>query len=255
MQLRGRSRSITALGQLVLGIATLMFVFISFKLQSKSDDILLSITQLFYAILVLYGSSLVIDRIGDVARTWTLETQEEELNKRLSALPGLFAGRNDLVTFSNAQTALVYCISAVGGAVNVRNTILRYGSAQTHSPTDSTYNEWLDARDRAVRGSACTWSDIMSEHIESGSKVYREGVLLSQLGNRYYDFKILNDKANPMIQMTIIENAAGYKEIIFGWQFPGFPQGPPILTRNERLIYFFEEYFNHYWRLCLEPNI
>jgi hypothetical protein len=53
--------------------------------------------------------------------------------------------------------------------------------------------------------------------------------------------------------MTIFEFING-KEVLFGWEFPGVQNGHCFLTKNDKLVEFFEDYFSYYERTCDDPD-
>ena len=225
MKLERRIKTTTAWGQLFVGVAALALVFFAYRAEPTSKDVNVAIEHIFYAVFFLYASGLVVDRIGDVARTLAQEKQEEEFEERSGIVAELVCGRNDLVTFPNAISGLQYCVNAVREAVSVKNTILRFGQKQSHSPQDEVYQQWVAAKRTSVESNTCTWSEIISCHIPRSSDLYKIIEPLAQKGSRYHSYRTIDDKTMPMVQMTIFEYRSGYREILFGWEFPGHPQG------------------------------
>ena len=235
-----------SIGQLIAGVVSFAFVYFQY-LQSGANT-----SPILWSIFFLFSSTFLIDKLGQLATTISIEREDKDFNVSFARLPGLFAGRSDVVTFANDLEGTKYCVSVCPLAVSVRNTVLRYDGFKRLNANDSDYTEWLDAKRSSIRDNHCAWTEIISAHINPTDFEHRIRAAFGSDGTRYHDWRFLDDEQSPMVQMTIFEYGNGMKEIVFGWQFPGIPHGPCFLIRNEKIVAYFEMYFAHFYSLAKE---
>lgn len=236
-----RGKTWTSVGQLVIGVASLVFVFFQYlKGGATNDPILL-------AVFFLFATTILIDRIGQVFTNYSTERDEDDLRDLIDRLPGNLIGRNDIVAFPNDAEASAYCTAMVPFAISVKNTVLRYEHAKRGVEDNSDYTEWRKEKVASIKSNRCSWTEIISNDIDRND--YQREIVskFSKIGRSKYNWRFLDEELHPMIQMAIFEFENGGKEIIFGWQFPGVPQGPCFVSKNDRLVLFFESYFMYYF--------
>lgn len=243
-----RGKTWASIGQLLTGLASLVFVFFEYlKGGTTNDPILLSVFFLF-------ASTIVIDKVGQIFTSYSSERDEDEFRDLFDRLPGNLAGRNDIVAFPNDGEASRYCAAIVPLAISVKNTVLRYDYARYDLSDNSDYTEWRTLKIDSIRSKSCSWMEIISAHIDPTD--YQRDVIsqFSKIGRSKYDWRFLDEEKTPMIQMSIFEFRNGLKEVVFGWTFPGAPHGPAFASRNERVVTFFENYFTHFFNQCCVPE-
>lgn len=154
---------------------------------------------------------------------------------------------HNVIYFSNTEDGIRYCESACRIATHVKNTVLRYGGATCSGAADDiVYNAWLAAKERSLEIKSCLWSELVSVHFDDNDNQLTLMKKYSVHGNHYYKGVFIDDKVHHLVQMTIFHFRHG-KEIIFGWEFPGLEHGPSFLVRNEKVVDYFEKYFDFHF--------
>lgn len=249
-------KSITSIGQLIVGISALFLVYFSFnisidKVDAASNSTYKHLIEIFNAIFFLYAAGLIVDRLGAIAQSIAEERKDQFYEAEFKRLPTQIASNAGLVTFPSTDIGMKYCSAAVENAISVKNTILRYGSSESHSASDKIYTEWLEKKKKLIDTNKCPWREIISESIPNTSTIYSYICKFLKNPPSAYRLRKLDDVNSPMVQMTIIKYI-DYSEIIIGWEFPGFPHGASALIRNSVVVEYFDNYFDHYWDLCKE---
>jgi hypothetical protein len=164
-------------------------------------------------------------------------------------LPIYLRDAHDIVYLPTRSEGLEHCIRASQNPKlrYIKNTSLRYGSRPSATDTDSDENtlylEWTKSRDKAAsRGKEIF--ELVSKHY----KLFDPGRrFFDDMRDKYstkYHLVLTDDVIHPMLQMSIFAFPE-YKEILFGWDYPGAEEGVEFLSRNPKLVEFFENYFNN----------
>jgi hypothetical protein len=200
--------------------------------------------KVLMAVFLLLVPVLVTDRVAGIFTEMAAAKEAQALESRLKSLPGNLAGRNDIITFPNANHGTEYCAEMARRATLVKNTVLRYGEGATSMPLPDQmdgYQRWLAAKRESV-SSGCTWVEIVSQYLAPKDPQSEFVVVMTARNN--YKVRWIDDKNGVPVQMILMEFPEGGKEVLFGWQLPTMPQGPCFLTRNQKVIEYFESYFS-----------
>jgi hypothetical protein len=191
----------------------------------------------------------------------TLQKQDETLRKldetlqNLLEIPSLITKNNDVVVFTNRKAALEHCIAMAPKAVAVKNTVLRYGHNKSAPPNDTDSRNWRDAKKRSIKAGD-RWMEIVSCYLDPTDDAMKFSVEMRSDGPRAYQVGFLDDRICAMMQMTIFDFGLGNgKEVLFGFGLPDDSlHGLTILTRNESVLGYFEEYWRAHWKkTTLDP--
>lgn len=194
-----------------------------------------------------FGFLVVSDRLCSLLTDIVSDNEYKQVRENLERFPGLLAGRHDVVTFSNALDTLKYCLAVCPLAIEVKNTVLRYGIRNSVSPYSELYSQWLSTKKKSI-DSSCPWTEIVSAHL-CNSDPQVKFIEQVNTGVSRYQISYIDDAEKPMIQMTIFTFKDGSKEILFGHEFANMRQGVAFLTRNREIINYFESYFAHWFSL------
>jgi hypothetical protein len=235
-----------AVATVFAGIAGLTLAFIRFYYTPNEE---ITNRYLLLALFSLSAGIIGINLITTAVQEYLADDDKNEVLRRIELLPGLIAHNSDLIIFRDRNTGYQYCIEACAKAKSVRNNILRYGLSTSADPDDAVYKTWLAAKEKSVESLDVPWKEIVSAHLDENDGQVKLSKLLARHGPRYYDWRRLDDRMCPMVQMTLFE-FDNHSEVIFGWEFPGIWRGPSIMTRNKETVQYFEKYFDH----CFDPK-
>lgn len=226
---------------LVITSAVLVLFFVEYPLPLKPDKVDL----LFRAILLLFWSNLIVDRISDVGVAYTADVEHNEIKGFFENLPSILAGPHHLMYFSSIIDSRHHFVQLAQSALSIRNTVLRYGASESADADDHGYKEWLTAKKEAILKRRISVTEIVSCHL--GPSDVQRNFMKELANNSHYRFVELDDVRLPMMQLTIFEFAsdgANSKEVVFGWEFPESDQAASFASRNPKLVEYFEKYFS-----------
>jgi len=247
MPRRKRTHFWAGVGQLVISLAALGVISVEYLVAKPPE----SLRDILMPILFLFATMIVVDKFGAVFSGRSFDEERQEVTDLVQTLPSLMSKSHDVVTFSSRARGYTYCINAAEFAISVKNTVIRYGDDAAASPNDYDYAAWREAKYKSITTSHCEWYEIVSNYLA------RDNPQISlfdktKLRRTNYHSRYIDDVKCPMVQMTIFDFHE-YREVIFGWEFPELEQGMCFLTRNDRVVAYFDKYFmHHYDKIAVE---
>ena len=241
MSWRTRTSFIILLGSII----SVIFIYFQYVINEITHNNPTLMVTFF-----LFATFLVTDRASALASDFLSDIDRKKTDGELFSIPTKFIGNNDIVAFSTALEAIKYCTAVVPMAISVKNTVFRYGrdNISIKYKEGNAYSDWLKAKKSSLTDNNCTWAEIMSQHIRDNDDEKKFVNDVSSLGG-FYDCSYIDENDKAIIPFIIFE-FRGYKEVIFGWEFPTMRQGPCFLSRNDRVVRFFENYFLHCLTMC-----
>ena len=206
-------------------------------------------------ILIALASVIVPDRIADVLASFNIDFEDEERQKILDLIKEHFGSlstyllnAHDIVTFPTRREGLEHCIYLAKHASHIRNTALRYsapsslGDATELDDVDKVYLDWIEAKKQTLRR-GYNVTEIISKYFAPNDPLRR---FAAEENSAHYDYRLIDDVANPMMQLTLFEfEGRRPAEIVMGWEIPGKEEGLAFASRHRNLVEYFEAYFNH----------
>lgn len=235
----------------LLGLIGLIVVLVTFAADQaiRMDKFVIPIYVAFFVIYISErASSIGTDILSDRE---AIELHTRMMNN-FDRVPSLLSGARDIVYFRNTYDGLLYTISAINDAIDIKNTVLRYGSTSSVGAFEDVYERWiLEKRNSVSRSPPCAWHEIVSIYFSENDP---QRILSTDMQNLTdsYAFSLIDDCNNAIINMCLISFSNRPRELLFGHTFPTMLQGPVFLTRNENLINYFESYFNYWYNRCAE---
>lgn len=193
--------------------------------------------ELFIAFTAL-ALLVISEKFGTLINDILLDKEVEEREKNLRGvfsnierLPSLLAGHYDVITFPNQAEAIKYCLSALTDeVVEVKNTVLRYGLADSASIFGPQYLQWMGKKRDSIKNN-CVWTEIVSGHLNNDDP--QMSFIREVDGSSRYSYSRIDDIRSPMMQLTILTYRDSHKEILFGHEFPTIRHGVTFLTKNQ----------------------
>jgi hypothetical protein len=228
------------------GVIALGWFYLQFRGKNESE-----VTNTFIVTVIfgLFAANLTIDLVVKSVHEYFADREENAILARLNELPGNIANHADIVVFSDKNAGMTHCINAASKALVIRNNILRYGRTASSDPDDPVYKKWRAAKETSITSLKTVWREIVSTHLNPNDpQVTFSRRMNERVVESHYDWRSLDDRSCPMVQMTLFEFGASIpSEVIFGWEFPHAWQGPCILTRNPETVEYFKKYFDFHF--------
>ena len=268
-------RTTISIGLSIVGFIGMIAILIGFALNRdiRSSNLVI---PLYVSFIMFYFSERVSSILTDVAsdkETQYLRREIEEsatkaqklredigcdlnnIHEILNQLPSLLAGRHDITSFASEADGLRHAINLANMAIEVKNTVLRYGIKSSLSPYGDLYKKWIETKRESIQSSrACGWMEIVSTHLsdEDPQRIFMNEVAESAK----YEKSFIDDINHPMIQMAIFSYSDGSREIMLGHSFPRIKTGTVFITKNDAIIQYFERYYMYWFdRGVSEPKI
>ncbi|HEY2068092.1 MAG TPA: hypothetical protein VGG48_00935 [Rhizomicrobium sp.] len=231
-------RTITSFAFVPLSIAGIAFAIHELyeNPATAKDNVLL---YTFWILAALF----ILERISSAISDFVADREARTLQHEIDLLPRILATDTDLVTFLHASEARKYCIAVADQAVEIRNTVARYGRHESKRlGTAGSYEGWLAIKRSTLTGGRTVWTELVSAHLSANDPQCQFMIEAEEKQLGYYHERI-DDVTTPIINMTIFTFENGVKEAIFGYEYRGMRSTPTFLTRNRYLVEFLEGYF------------
>lgn len=186
----------------LLGLIGLIVVLVSFAEDPaiRTDKLAIPV---YVAFLVIY----ITERASSIGTDIFSDKEASELHtkmmKNLDRVPSLLSGARDIVYFRNTYEGLLYTISVMNEAIDIKNTVLRYGSTSSAWSFEDVYERWIQKRNSVSRSPPCAWHEIVSIYFNENDP---QRILINDMQHLTdsYAVSLIDDNNNAIIQMCLI---------------------------------------------------